>query len=54
MSKIKAQPLILNVWNGKIPGAIESPRFKEDTIRIENGKIRISQSYQSYYNSLFS
>lgn len=43
MSNLKAQPLILNVWNGKIPGAIESPRFKEDTIRIENGKIRISR-----------
>src|ERR1017187_1694499 len=40
--KIKAQPLILNVWNGKIPGSIESSRFKEDTVRIENGKIRIS------------
>jgi len=38
---IKAQPLILNVWNGKIPGSIESPNFKEDTIRIENGKIRV-------------
>ena len=43
MSNLKAQPLILNVWNGKIPGAIESPRFKEDTIKIENGKIRISR-----------
>jgi acetyl esterase/lipase len=41
--KLKAQPLILNVWNGKIPGAIESLRFKEDTIRIENGKIRIAK-----------
>lgn len=41
--KLKAQPLILNVWNGKIPGAIESLRFKEDTIRIENGKIRIAR-----------
>ena len=43
MVKIKAQPLILSVWNGKISGAIESPRVKEDTIRIENGKIRIAQ-----------
>jgi acetyl esterase/lipase len=41
--KLKAQPLILNIWNGKIPGAIESLRFKEDTIRIENGKIRIAR-----------
>jgi len=41
--KIKAQPLIINLWNGKIPGSIESPRFKEDTIRIENGKIRIAK-----------
>lgn len=43
MVKIKAQPLILNVWNGKIPGSIESPRFKEDTIKIENGRIRIAK-----------
>ena len=43
MVKIKAQPLILSVWNGKIPGAIESLRVKGDTIRIENGKIRIAQ-----------
>ena len=41
--KIKAQPIIINVWNGKIPGSIESPRFKEDTVRIENGKIRIAK-----------
>jgi acetyl esterase/lipase len=41
--KIKAQPIILNVWNGKIPGSIESPRFKEDTIKIENGRIRIAK-----------
>jgi acetyl esterase/lipase len=39
--KIYAQPLTLKVWNGKIPGAIESADFKEDTVRIENGKIRI-------------
>ena len=43
MVKIKAQPLVLNVWNGKIPGSIESPRFKEDTIKIENGRIRIAK-----------
>ena len=40
---IKAQPLTLNVWNGKIPGSIESSRFKEDTIKIENGRIRIAK-----------
>jgi acetyl esterase/lipase len=43
MVKINAQPVVLNVWNGKIPGSIESPRFKEDTVKIENGKIRISR-----------
>ena len=43
MVKINAQPLILNVWKGKVPGSIESPRFKEDTVREENGKIRISK-----------
>ena len=41
--KIKAQPIILNVWNGKIPGSIEATRFIEDTVRIENGKIRIAK-----------
>jgi acetyl esterase/lipase len=39
--KITAQPIIINVWNSKIPGSIESSVFKEDTVRIENGKIRI-------------
>jgi len=43
MVNIKAQPITLNVWNGKIPGAIDFPKFKEDTIRIENGKIRIAK-----------
>jgi acetyl esterase/lipase len=41
--KIKAQPFILNVWNGKIPGSIVFPQFHEDTVRIENGKIRITK-----------
>ncbi|MDR3667813.1 MAG: alpha/beta hydrolase [Ignavibacteriaceae bacterium] len=41
--KIKAQPFVLNIWNGKIPGAIEFPGFREDTVRIENGKIRIAK-----------
>ena len=41
--KINAQSLTLNIWNGKIPGAIESAAFKEDTVRIENGKIRIAK-----------
>jgi acetyl esterase/lipase len=43
MINLHAQPMILNVWNGKIPGAIDYPGFKEDTIRIENGKIRIAR-----------
>jgi acetyl esterase/lipase len=41
--KIKAQPFILNVWNEKIPGAIESSRYKEDTLIVEHGGIRISK-----------
>ena len=41
--RINAQPLILNVWNGKIPGSIESLGFHEDTIRIENGKLRLAK-----------
>jgi acetyl esterase/lipase len=41
--KLNAQTLILNVWKGKIPGSIESLSFKEDTVRIENGKIRIAK-----------
>lgn len=40
---VKAQSLTLNVWQGKIPGAIVPAGFKEDTIKIENGKIRIAK-----------
>jgi len=41
---LHSQPKVMNVWSGKIPGAIHSPSFKnEDTIKIENGKIRIAR-----------
>jgi acetyl esterase/lipase len=41
---LQAQPKVMNVWNGKIPGSIQSPNFKnEDTIKMENGKTRIAR-----------
>lgn len=41
---LQSQPKIMNVWSSKIPGSIRAPGFKnEDTIRIENGKIRIAR-----------
>ncbi len=43
-TNLNAQPKVMNVWKSKIPGAIQSDSFKnEDTIKIENGKIRIAR-----------
>jgi len=39
-----SQPKVINVWNGKIPGAIQAPEFNnEDTIKTNDGKIRIAR-----------
>ena len=38
-----AQTKVLKVWPDKIPGAIENPAIKEDTVKLENGQIRISK-----------
>lgn len=40
---ITAQFKILKVWPDKIPGAIESSSVKEDSLRLENGGLRISK-----------
>ena len=36
-----AQQKVVKVWPDKIPGAIENSSIKEDTVRLENGQIRI-------------
>ena len=38
-----AQEKNLNIWQGKIPGAIENADVKEDTVKLDNGQIRISK-----------
>jgi acetyl esterase/lipase len=38
-----AQTKVLKVWPDKIPGAIENSSVKEDTLKLENGQIRISK-----------
>jgi acetyl esterase/lipase len=40
---LPAQPKVYNVWNGKIPGAKEMNGFKEDTIKVGNGLVRIAR-----------
>jgi acetyl esterase/lipase len=40
---LTAQEKIIKIWPGKIPGSIENPVVKEDTVKLENGQIRISK-----------
>jgi acetyl esterase/lipase len=41
VSYLNAQTKLIKVWTGKIPGAIENASVKEDTLRLENGGLRI-------------
>ena len=38
---IPAQEKTFNVWQGKIPGAIDNPSLKEETIKTETGAERV-------------
>lgn len=38
---LSAQQNVLKIWPDKIPGAIENTSVKEDTVKLDNGQIRI-------------
>lgn len=38
-----AQKKVIDIWDAKIPGSIESPYYAEDTLRLQDGKIRIER-----------
>jgi acetyl esterase/lipase len=36
-----AQKKVVKLWEGEIPGSIKSPAYCEDSIKLEDGKVRI-------------